>query len=415
MRRRFVHAADLHLDSPFREVGRIREGLGDVLRDASLEAWESLVELCLAEQAEFLLIAGDVYDGGRRGVRSGSHLRRGLERLAEAGIPTLIVLGNHDPLDDGLGVEGVEGVTVFRSGQPQAVTFEGDAGVPVTVHGVSFRTRSEDANLAKRFARADAPGLQIGVLHCMVGSGDDHRPYAPCTTQDLLDVGFDYWALGHIHRHRLVHADPPIVYAGALQGRSPRPGERGAHGAVIVTFDDDGIIEVEHRALDRVRFAEIEVPVGDHEDLDALERALEDAAGAAVEEADGRLILVRARLTGSGPLYSDLSAEHAAEELRRALDAGAPAQIVWERIMLEATAPIDLDALRSSAGLEGDLVRAFDLLAGDPERLAAVLEELEALLPERSVRGIAADDPEARLASARSLALDLLLRARGAA
>ena len=184
---------------------------------------------------------------------------------------------------------------------------------------------------------------------------------------------------------------------------------------VIVTFDDDGIIEVEHRALDRVRFAEIEVPVGDHEDLDALERALEDAAGAAVEEADGRLILVRARLTGSGPLYSDLSAEHAAEELRRALDAGAPAQIVWERIMLEATAPIDLDALRSSAGLEGDLVRAFDLLAGDPERLAAVLEELEALLPERSVRGIAADDPEARLASARSLALDLLLRARGAA
>lgn len=415
MRRRFVHAADLHLDSPFREVGRIREGLDEVLRDASLEAWDALVDLCLAEQAEFLLIAGDVYDGGRRGVRSGSQLRRGLERLAEAGIPTLIVLGNHDPLDDGLGVEEIDGVTVFRSGQPQTITLEGDAGAPVLVHGVSFRTRSEDANLARRFGRADAAGLQIGLLHCMVGSGEDHRPYAPCTTQDLLDAGFDYWALGHIHRHRLVHADPPIVYAGALQGRSPRPSEQGAHGAVLVTFDDDGIIEVEQRALDRVRFAEIDVPIDAHEDLDALERALEDAAGVVVGEADGRLVLVRARLTGSGPLYSPLSAEHAVEELRRALDAGAPVGTVWERISLEATAPLDLEALRGSAGLEGDLVRAFDALAAEPERLAAILEELEATLPERSVRGIGAEGPQARLASAQALALDLLLRARGGA
>lgn len=415
MRRRFVHAADLHLDSPFREVGRIREGLDEVLRDASLEAFDALIELCLAEQAEFLLIAGDVYDGGRRGVRSGSHLRRGLERLAAAGIPTLIVLGNHDPLDDGLGVESIEGVTVFRSGQPQTTTLSSESGTPVMVHGVSFRTRSEEANLAKRFARAEEPGLQIGLLHCMVGSGDDHRPYAPCSVQDLLDAGFDYWALGHIHRSQTLNADPPIVYAGALQGRSPRPGERGAHGAMVVTFDDDGVVEVEHRALDRVRFAEIEVPIDGHEELDALERALEDAAAGVAEDADGRLILVRASLSGSGPLYSTLAADHALEDLRRGLDGGAPPGVVWERVVLAATAPIDLDALRGSSGLEGDLVRAFDELAGDSDRLAEILAELEATLPERSVRGIAEVDPTARVEAARSLALDILLRARSGA
>lgn len=415
MRRRFVHAADLHLDSPFREVGRIRDGLDETLRDASLEAWDALVELCLVEQAEFLLIAGDVYDGGRRGVRSGSHLRRGVERLAEAGIPTLIVLGNHDPLDDGLGIEGLEGVTVFRSGQPQSVTLEHGPGVPVTVHGVSFRTRSEDANLARRFARAEVPGIQIGLLHCMVGSGDEHRPYAPCTVQDLLDADLDYWALGHIHRHRIVNTDPPVAYAGALQGRSPRPGEQGTHGVLLVGFDDEGIVDVEHRPLDRVRFGEIEVAIDGHEGLDALERALEEAADVVVAEADGRLVLVRARLTGSGPLYAALAAENAVEDLRRALDAAAPAGLVWERIVLEATAPIDLDAMRESAGLEGDLVRAFDALADDPDRLAATLAELEGALPERSVRGLASEDPQRRLVAARSLALDLLLRARGSA
>jgi hypothetical protein len=157
------------------------------------------------------------------------------------------------------------------------------------------------------------------------------------------------------------------------------------------------------------------VAIDGHEGLDALERALEEAADVVVAEADGRLVLVRARLTGSGPLYAALAAENAVEDLRRALDAAAPAGLVWERIVLEATAPIDLDAMRESAGLEGDLVRAFDALADDPDRLAATLAELEGALPERSVRGLASEDPQRRLVAARSLALDLLLRARGSA
>ena len=406
MPRRFVHAADLHLDSPFAGVGALRDGLDERLRDASLEVWDRLVALCLDEDAAFLLIAGDLFDSDARSPRAERRVRTGLERLAEAGIPTFIVHGNHDPLGRGVSYGGVQGVTVFRAGRPQTATLDAD-GAPVAIHGVSFGRQAETDNLAALFARGDAPGLHIGVLHCMVGGAAGHDDYAPCTLDDLRRAGMDYWALGHVHEPQELASDPPVVYAGTTQGRSPRPGDRGPRGAWVVEFDGARIGERRHVVLDEFRFALADVPIAGLTELADLERALEGAADAALAEADGRLVILRARLTGRGPLHPALGVD-ACESLRQALDDDAPPALIWERIEDATALDIDLDAIRREETAIGDVARMADEIAASPG-LAALLAEWEGELPDRAARGIAAVDPAGRVAAARDRALGILL------
>ena len=185
MSNRFIHAADLHLDSPFVGIGTLREGLDDVMRDASLDAWDALIDCCLDEDAAFLVLAGDLFDRADGTPRGRSRVRRGIERLHAAGIRVFAIHGNHDPLSGRSPLQGLEGVTVFRKDVPISETFEGPTG-PVTVHGVSFGKREVTDNLALAFERGDAPGLHIGVLHCSLGEREGHGHYAPCSVGDLV-------------------------------------------------------------------------------------------------------------------------------------------------------------------------------------------------------------------------------------
>jgi len=412
MPHRFVHAADLHLDSPFRGVGRLRPGLDERLQEASLEAWDRLVGLCLDEQASFLLLAGDLFDSDVRSPRAESRVRRGLERLASAGVRVLAVHGNHDPLQRDADWSAVEGTTVFRPGKPQSVRLEVPGGPDVTVHGVSFGRREERDNLARGFARGDAPGLHVGLLHCMVGALPGHDPYAPCSLDDLRAARMDYWALGHVHQPQTLAEDPLVVYAGALQGRSPRPGERGPHGAYVVEFDAAGVRPPRFAPLDDVRFTAVDVPIDGLEDQPGLERRLEEAAAAAAVEADGRLVILRATLTGRGPLHRRFADPDACESLRVALDEAAiEPLVVWERVVAatRGSEAVDADALRGAPGIAGDVVAVADGLAGDEAGLVALLAAFEAEIPDRAARGLADEDPAGRLAAARDLVLERLL------
>ena len=96
---RFVHTADLHLDSPFLGIQEVNEHVAGELREATFRTFDRIVELCLKRHVDFLLIAGDIYDSRDRSLRAQLRLRDGLRPLSEAGIPTFIVHGNHDPLD----------------------------------------------------------------------------------------------------------------------------------------------------------------------------------------------------------------------------------------------------------------------------------------------------------------------------
>src|SRR4051794_940456 len=145
---RFVHAADLHLDTPFEGLGRTSPEVAAALRDASLAAFDALVDLALREQAAFLVIAGDVYDGAERGVRAQLRFLRGLERLSGAGVEVLVAHGNHDPLDGWSAIRAwPAGVHVFGCNVVESVAVEREGAVLATVHGISYARRDPGENL----------------------------------------------------------------------------------------------------------------------------------------------------------------------------------------------------------------------------------------------------------------------------
>jgi exonuclease SbcD len=364
---RFVHAADLHIDSPFKGLLKYEPRIAQRLKEATFEAYENLIALCLAQNVTFLVIAGDVYDGADRSVQAQMRFRAGLNRLHEHGIQSFVVHGNHDPLDGRLsGIRMPNSVYTFGP-EPEWVTAS-IAGTPVAqIQGISYPTQEIRDNLALKFAPPSEGLFSIGLLHCNVGGIAEHDNYAPCTIEDLSGTGIDYWALGHVHtRQTLKPANPMIAYPGNLQGRHPN--ESGARGALIVDVDESGRPTSTFEPLDIVRWESLSVSIDELSDLDALL----DAAYVVIDEesvrADGRDLVCRISLIGRGPLHGDLSAENAisdlSDELRSSYAATTP--FIWVERISDRTGPrLDIDALTDRDDFVGAVMK----------RSVAVLEE----------------------------------------
>jgi DNA repair exonuclease SbcCD nuclease subunit len=393
----FVHAADLHLDTPFSGVHESAPSVALALRDASLEAFDAIVALALERDAAFVVVAGDVYDGAERGLRAQLRFRDGLERLGQAGIASFVVHGNHDPVTTGWSAidRWPDSVTVFGHEHVGLVPVERAGEQVATVQGISHATRAVSENLALGFARPDAPGIHVGVLHCAVrGAADGYATYSPCTLGDLRRTGLDYWALGHVHQHRVLAegagpGDPWVVYAGNSQARSPRASERGAKGAVVVHVDQGRVERVEHVACDSVRFVELSCPIDGVDSIEDLEDLLVALGDDALERADGRAIVVRARLVGHAELHSDLTRPGAKAELVAHLRDGARRDAPfcwWDDLVDESRAPLDLGAVRARGDFSSDLLALAESVATDADALEALGSELVDSVP-RSLAG----------------------------
>lgn len=411
---RILHAADLHLDTQPSELRRYPELVGEVLRDASLQAFDRLVDAAVAEGVAACVFAGDIYDGADRGVRAQLRFRDGLERLSESGIASFIAYGNHDPVDEGWSAvrSWPDGVVELAPGEPQVHHVETDVG-PVAIHGVSYATRATTENLAKRFRRTGNAAIQVGVLHANVGAQPGHEPYAPCSLDDLRATGLDYWALGHVHtRQVLAGPDPWVAYPGNLQGRSPKPSEQGAKGALLVDLAGASIpAEPAFLALDVVRFVGVDLDVSGLADVGELADALGERAAALRTEHTGRSLVVRARLTGRTALRQDLRRPGLLEELRGELQQADERPFLWWDRVEDRTLPeADLDAAAVADDLTGHVLRRLDPggpssgLPGDgaplPGSLGDELTRLGVAVPDPS-------DPELRR-SARVVAYDVL-------
>jgi DNA repair exonuclease SbcCD nuclease subunit len=403
---RFIHAADLHLDTPFGAIGRVAPEIADRLRDASLEAFDALVTLALEQEAAFVVIAGDAYDCADRGVRAQLRFVRGVELLGDKGVPVFVAHGNHDPLDGWSAIRHAPGnLAVFGGGSVERRTVTRGGKALAQVYGISYPTREVTANLALGFRRSDAPGLHVGVLHCNAGAQPDHPAYSPCSVAELAAAGMDYWALGHIHRHlRLMEGNPWIVYSGSLQ--AIKSSETGPKGAVVVEAAGSTIQRVGFAALDRVRFERLQVEISGVPDLPALRRTL--LARATPGSRDVVLTIV---LSGRGPLYDDLRRPGAAADLLRDVrdELGVASPFVWvDRIVDRTRAELDRVAIGRRGDFSAELTRVAD-------GLRANAEELESMLAEPSFARFLGDeeeDPEALLAEAEERALDLLERGR---
>jgi DNA repair exonuclease SbcCD nuclease subunit len=370
---RFIHTGDLHLDSPF--VGLSAEAPPNVaatLREATILAWRNIVELALTEEVDFLLVAGDAFEHANRTLRGQLAFRDGLARLADAGIRSFIVTGNHDPLDGWEpSVTWPQLSHRFPAKQVTAQPVERDGVEIARIYGISYHQRDITANLAKRFERdANAP-FAIGLLHANVGGIEGAANYAPCSLADLRASGMDYWALGHIHAHRILSKKQPLaVYCGNPQGRDT--GETDPRGCYLVTVDDSGHAKAKFKPMDVVRWQLIDVPI------DALEteEALVDAVAVAVDAArteSGRSIVARVQLSGRGPLHESLAGRAIRDDVRSAAQErlGATEHFAWIEAVRDATRPaLDVEARREADDFVGDLLRRLDAtrrqLAGEP-------------------------------------------------
>jgi DNA repair exonuclease SbcCD nuclease subunit len=388
----FVHAADLHLDTPFKGIGETAPSVAVALREASLEAFDNLVTLCLERKAAFLVIAGDVYDGAERGIRAQLRFLHGLTRLSDAGIQTFVVHGNHDPVESGWSAVGAwpRLATIFGTKGVEAVPVRRDGRVLAVVQGISYWRRDVRENLSLRFARRDgAAGLHIGLLHCNVGGASEgHEDYSPCSLDDLRRAGIDYWALGHIHTRLLLSGrpygdEPWIAYPGDLQARSPKPSERGAKGAFVVEVRGGRVAGCEFVACDRIRYAALEVDASTLGSIDGVRDALADAAHDELAQSEGRSIIVRATIVGRSEAHAVLQGDRAGAELlatlRDEFRSGAP-WCWWDGIE-DASAPvIDLEELRGGSDFPADLIDLAEELTASCAAPALALG-LEAELP----------------------------------
>ncbi|MCH8910187.1 MAG: DNA repair exonuclease [Chloroflexi bacterium] len=344
---RFVHAADLHIDSPFSGIGDVDGRVATRLREATYEAFQNLVDLCISTDADFLVIAGDVYDGADRSVRAQLRFRDGLSRLADKRIQTFVVHGNHDPLDGWQSsISWPDGVHIFGA-TPEWKNIEKNGEVVAAVQGMSYPTREVTDNLAVQFSPPRSGSIfAIGLLHANVGANSAHKNYAPCTVEDLSASGIDYWALGHVHtRQTLKRAAPVIAYPGNTQGRHPN--ETGARGALVVDVDPSGASKTEFVPLDVVRWEHSEVDISSLETIDGLDSAIRQQTDNLSAQAEDRDVVCRVNLVGRGPLHEQLAADGAVDDLleaaRSSWSGGTP--WVWVERIVDSTRPsIDIES-----------------------------------------------------------------------
>ena len=252
---RFLHAADIHLDSPLHGLSRY-EGLPeDDIRGATRAAFDNLVQRAIEETVDFVVIAGDLFDGEWKDMSTGLYFARAMGRLDRANIPVFLLAGNHDAASViTRNIPWPSNVRLFGSRRPETYLL-GD--LRVAVHGQSFSTPAVTDNLVLAYPEAADHHFNIGVLHTALAGRQGHAGYAPCSLEDLKTKDYDYWALGHVHQHEIVCEEPHVVFPGNTQGRTIR--ETGAKGAVIVTVEDGEVTSIDSIELDVLRWASVEV------------------------------------------------------------------------------------------------------------------------------------------------------------
>ncbi len=379
---RFIHTADLHLGTPFTGISKLSPEFGKILADATYQAFEEIVTLAIRERVSFLIISGDIYDSEERRIYGQLVVRKQLQRLSDAGIRAYIVFGNHDPLSGwSAHIKWPEGVQVMPGDAPKVAYFPSDDDRRAAIVGMSFAEKAVSENLAVRFPRKERGWpVTIGLLHATAGAGSGHEPYAPCSVQDLVESGYDYWALGHIHTPVILRENnPAIIYSGNPQGRDF--GEGGPRGCYLVTLKATGTVVHEFIETCKIRWEEHEISIDGMEDTDALITAIESAIAEIRANSGGKGIICRFTLTGRGPVHAVLARDGAPDEILDAIREGeCPASgfVLTEKIIDRTEHPVDREHVACRKDLVGDIIQISDLLMaeGDTETIREELSEL---------------------------------------
>jgi DNA repair exonuclease SbcCD nuclease subunit len=390
----FLHAADIHLDSPLLSLVLPEAGQVERIRRACRDAFEKLVDTAIERKVAFVLLAGDLYDRDAPNMQVVVFLRNQLARLQKNGIRVVIIKGNHDAdnrITSALALP--DNTHVFSDRKAETIYYD-HLPVPVAIHGQSFRPGPVTDNLAAAYPAPASGCFNVGVLHTSLAGNPEHDPYSPCKLEDLTTRGYDYWALGHIHKGAVLSEEPWVIYPGNLQGRHAK--ETGAKGCVLVTVERGHVNSVENLDLAVVRWqlAEIDLTgaITEAELVDRLRTGLMEAAS----DAEGRPIAVRVRFLGSTELF-DLIEGRPQRLLQTVLEiAGEVAgDDLWIEKIQNDTTPREV-ASSNSNDATTDLTPIFDEIAAKSQNVADTLRAemgaLRAKLPEE-LKGLDAFKP----------------------
>lgn len=407
---RFLHTADIHLDSPLKTLALRDAALSAQIQTATRKAFSDLVDTCVQQQFDALVIVGDLYDRDIGDMSAALFFGRQMRRLGEAGIRVFIIRGNHD----------AESVLTRELSLPENVyVFPAEGGTVqireagVAVHGLSFASPHVPDNLVPRYP-APVPGMaNIGLLHTSLTGAEGHDVYAPCSLADLRGHGYDYWALGHVHKRR-VHCEKPwVVMPGIPQGRDV--GEDGPKSATLVSIDNNGAIEIEDIPTAVAQFERIHVDLTGAEARADVAKAMELALRDVRNTADAPWLVARLMLNGDTPLAGRLrrdqdltlgEAQQAAESVGGTLIDSV--KYAFARSQHAETGPLaELESLMSADALPAEVA----------EQTLAAADTLRRALP-AELRKSFPDEEDARRAWAAELieegARDVIARLRGA-
>lgn len=385
---RFIHVADVHLDSPLRGLERYPDAPKDAIRDASRQALENLVDYAVDERnrIDFVVIAGDLFDGDWKHFGTGLYFNKQMVRLERKGIRVFVLAGNHDAesrLTHTL--SWPSNVRRFRSQSPQS--FELD-DLKVALHGQSYPQPAVNDDLTRQYPTARKGWFNIGVLHTCVDGSAGHEPYAPCTVEGLTAKNYDYWALGHVHKRWEVakgqQGAPWIVFPGNLQGRDV--GEVGKKGCTVVTVEDGVVSKVEHLPLDVVRWHMADVDLSGLSGKDAILQAIGSALEDKARDSDGRQAAVRIALIGRSEPGFDLwsDPEGLRAEIRAKAEQACSGQLWIEDVRIHVVPALDGSAIEQRTDALRDVLVRIRNLDSDPialEGLAAAFRPLQNFLP----------------------------------
>lgn len=359
---RFIHCSDLHIDSPFKGLSSLHPEWGQKLRQSTLQAFQNVVDLAIRQKVDAVIIAGDIYDSADRSLQAQLKFRGKLKQLADAGIPSFIVHGNHDPLDGwSSSLNWPDAVTIFSGDRVESIPVKKNGATLAHIYGISFPTREVTENLALQFTREPHSGFAVGVLHANVGGHSDHDPYAPCTIQELASRGMDYWALGHIHMHEILQArDPAIVYSGNTQSKSIN--ETGPKGCCLVTLEEDSAPDIQFFATDSVRHEVDCLDLSEAASLDDALQSIRSHLEHMSTQTDSRDLVVRLTLSGRSEIHAELNAngniEALSEEIQNHFESHTPR--VWAELILKTQGTYDIDSLRQGKDFIADILAIYE-------------------------------------------------------